>query len=159
MSVRRLSEPLSAYRIGDPEGDFPIWDDGGARRASGRWHEAGAQVIYASEHYSTAMLEKLVHYNGALPRRQHFIEITVPAGISYEVVNPDRLEGWAAMDGETARRFGRVWYNEKRSALLVVPSVVARMERNFVFNAGHPDFARIRTGLEIPVWWDERLFG
>lgn len=159
MSVRRLPEPLTAYRIGDPAGEFPIWDDGGAKRASGRWHEAGAGVIYASEHYSTAMLEKLVHYNGAMPRGQHFIEIAVPAGVSYEVVNPDALEGWAAMDGEVARRFGRTWHREARSALLVVPSVVARMERNFVFNTAHPDFALVKPGLETPVWWDERLFG
>jgi hypothetical protein len=33
------------------------------------------------------------------------------------------------------------------------------MERNFVFNTTHPDFARIKPGLETPVWWDSRLFG
>jgi len=32
------------------------------------------------------------------------------------------------------------------------------MERNFVFNAAHPDFGRIAVGLEVPVWWDRRLF-
>ena len=30
--VRRLPEPLTAYRIGDAKGEFPIWDDGGARK-------------------------------------------------------------------------------------------------------------------------------
>lgn len=155
---RRLRDSLRAYRIGDPSGEFPIWDAGGARRVDGRWHEAGASVIYASEHYATAMLEKLVHYAGLLPRGQHFIAIHVPAGIRYEVLNPDALPGWAQANGEAARAFGARWYREQRSALLIVPSVVARMERNFVFDARHPEFASIRVGQETPVWWDERLF-
>lgn len=155
---RKTTTALKAYRIGDPDGEFPIWDDGGARLASGRWHEAGATVIYASKHYSTAMLEKLVHYEGEMPKGQHFIEITVPNGTSYEVVNPDLIEGWSSLDGEAARRFGRQWYNEARSAILIVPSVVARMEQNIIFNTAHEDFAAVTTGLETPIWWDERLF-
>ena len=159
MTHRRLPDPWTAYRIGDPQGDYPVWSDGGARVASGRWHEAGARVIYASRHYSTAMLEKLVHYQGLLPPNQHFIEITLPAGLGYEVVNPDLLDGWSHASGEVARRFAMTWYAEMRSALLVVPSVVARMEQNVVINAAHPEFAQITTGLETPVWWDARLFG
>lgn len=45
-----------------------------------------------------------------------------------------------------------------RSAVLIVPSVVARMERNMVFHTGHADFQRITTGLETPIWWESRLF-
>ncbi len=157
-TARTLPHALSAFRIGDPNGEYPIWDDGGARRSSGRWHEAGARVIYASEHYSTAMLEKLVHYEGEMPPHQHFLEITVPAETSYEVVNPDHIKGWADPDGEAARQFGRAWYREARSAILIVPSVVARMERNIVFNASHPEFGNVSVGLETPIWWDGRLF-
>lgn len=156
--VRRLDQPLTCYRIGDPEGEYPIWDTGGARRTSGRWHEAGAEVIYASLNYSTAMLEKLVHFAGAMPPNQHFIQITVPAGLSYEVVTPDLIEGWSAPSGEAARSFGRKWYDEKRSAVLIVPSVVARMEDNILFNTTDEGFSHIETSLETPIWWDERLF-
>lgn len=102
--VRRLPEPLTAYRIGDAKGEFPIWDDGGARKGAGRWHTVGLGVIYASEHYSTAMLEKLAHHNGELPANQHFIEISIPAGISYEVVNTDHFPAWADMRGESASK-------------------------------------------------------
>lgn len=157
-SHRRLDSALTAYRIGDPEGEFPIWDDGGARLASGRWHEAGATVIYASKHYSTAMLEKLVHFEGEIPSGQHFMEISIPVGTSYEVVNPDLIEGWSAPDGEAARSFGRKWFHEERSTVLIVPSVVARMEQNIIFNTGRSEFVSVTTGLEIPIWWDDRLF-
>lgn len=158
MSHRVLDAPITAWRIGDPNGEFPIWDDGGARRAEGRWHRAGPGVIYTSRSYSTAMLEKLVHYSGALPKGQHYIEITIPVGISYEVFNQAHHPGWADRDGKVARDFGDRWQREARSAILLVPSVVARMEQNLVINTSHPDFARITTGLETPVWWDDRLF-
>ena len=155
---RTLERPMRAYRIGDPDGLFPIWDPGGALRRAGRWHEAGTPVIYASEHYATAMLEKLVHHRGILPPRQHFVEATVPPGVPYEVVTPDACPGWHERDQGAARAAGRTWYERGEACLLVVPSVVARMERNLVINSAHPDFRRIEVGLETPVWWDERLF-
>ena len=158
MTPRTLREAMRAYRIGDPAGQCPVWSTEGATRTSGRWHEAGAEVIYASEHYSTAMLEKLVHWNGALPPNQHFIEIAMPPGTSYEVVTADIVPDWADRGGEAARRFGRRWYDESRSTILLVPSVVARMERNVVINRRHPDFQSLSVGLETPVWWDQRLF-
>ena len=109
-SLRTLPEPMRAYRIGDPAGQFPVWSTEGAQRTSGRWHEAGDAVIYASEHYSTALLEKLAHWNGALPPNQHFIEITIPTGTSYEVVTADIVPDWSAPNGAAARRFGHQWY-------------------------------------------------
>lgn len=158
MTHRRLREPLTVYRIGDPDGAFPIYSSEGARRFAGRWHRRGQLVIYASEHYSTAMLERLVRYSGSLPPNQHFIEITIPAGCSYEAVTKDTVSGWDAKDQRAARAFGARWLEEARSAVLLVPSVVARMERNVLINALHADAARIEPGLEQPVRWDGRLF-
>lgn len=131
----------------------------GAARVQGRWHEIGDRVIYASEHYSAAMLEKLVYLSGVIPRGQHYVEITIPAGVSYEVVTPDVLPGWHDKSGGPSRAFGHAWCAAARSAVLIVPSVVARMERNLVINERHADFDRIEAGLETPIWWDERLFG
>ena len=65
---RTLRETMRAYRIGDPAGQFPVWSAEGARRVSGRWHEPGAEVIYASTTCSTAMLER--SRVGTAPRRR-----------------------------------------------------------------------------------------
>ena len=154
----RLAESLCAYRIGDSEGRWPVFSADGARRVSGRWHDVGDQVIYASERYSTAMLEMLVRWNGPPPGNQHFVRIEVPAGTSCEIADPDRIPGWQLLDSPSARQFGHRWYAEGRSAILIVPSVVVRMERNIVINAGHPEFSRVTPGAETPVWWDGRLF-
>ena len=156
--MRALPTQLTAYRIGDPAGRFPVYSAGGALQAGARWHERGDQVIYAAEHYSTALLETLANWHRRLPSNQHYLEITIPAGVSYEVASADHLPGWYRSNATAAKLFGHRWYVERRSAVLFVPSVVARIERNIVINATHEDFPQIRPGLETPVWWDERLF-
>ena len=154
----RLAAPLEAYRIGDPARRWPVFSPEGARRVSGRWHEFGDRVIYASQHYSTAMLEMLARWNAPPPRNQHFVRIEIPRGTSYEAIEPDHLPGWFRADSAAAREAGHRWYARGESALLLVPSVVARVDRNVLINADHPEFTRLLPGPETPVWWDERLF-
>lgn len=158
MTAQTLDRVLTVYRIGDPAGTYPIFDATGARLWPGRWSTADSPMIYASEHYSTAMLEKLAHGNGHLPPNQHWIAITIPPGVSYEVFSTAHHPGWEAEDCLLAKGYGRAWRQAMRSLLLIVPSVVARMERNVLINDAHPELARITYGLHEPVWWDGRLF-
>lgn len=153
-----LDRVLRCWRIGDPDGAHPIFDATGSTLYPGRWNGPTAPVIYAGEHYSTAMLEKLVHGSGVLPPNQHFIEITIPNGASYEVVSPHSLPGWDAPAAEASKAFGVRWQRERRSLILLVPSVVARMERNVLINPEHPEFALVTHSLHEPVYWDARLF-
>jgi RES domain-containing protein len=127
--------------------------------APGRWNTPGSPVIYTSEHYSTALLEKLVHGSGRLPPNQHFVQITVPRGVSYEVFSPAALPGWDAMPATVSKSFGEEWCRDRRSVVLLVPSVVARVDSNVLINPAHPEFSRIETSLHEPVYWDRRLFG
>lgn len=159
MSAHRvLDRAYTTYRIGDPNGRYPIFSSEGAYQNAGRWHLAGDRVIYVSENYSTAMLEKLVYYNAAMPPGQHFARITLPAGLSYEVFSPASVPNWASANKREAQAFGHTWIEAQRSCLLFMPSVVAREERNVLINERHPDFSRITLGLEEPIWWDARLF-
>jgi RES domain-containing protein len=159
LTAQILDRVIKCYRIGDPNGRHPIFDATGSTIAPGRWNTAGTPVIYASAHYSTAMLEKLVHGNGMLPPNQHYVEITIPNRSSYEVLNEPDLPSWADRDMTASRAFGSLWYREKRTLILLVPSVVARIEQNVLINPSHPEFSSITTSLHRPVWWDDRLFG
>ena len=155
------SEPdraFACYRIGDPQGEFPIYDARGSSLFPGRWNTSDTPVIYASENYSTAMLEKLAHGNGHLPPDQHYIVINIPAGTSYEEITADTLPDWDTPEPTTSRDFGARWVRERRSAVLLVPSFVVRLERNVVINPSHLDAARISVEAPQPVWWDRRLF-
>jgi RES domain-containing protein len=158
VNAQRLDRVLTAYRIGDPNGAYPIFDATGSKLYPGRWNTTDTPMIYASQHYSTAMVEKLVHGGGHLPPNQHFIEITVPNGIAYEMVDPAHLPGWEEPACTVSKAFGAAWQGSKRSLLLIVPSVVARMEHNFLFNPEHPAFPQVTHGLHRPIWWDSRLF-
>jgi len=158
VSVQRLDRTLRAYRVGDPHGDFPIFDATGSTLYPGRWNDPDTPVIYASEHYSTAMLEKLAYAAGLMPPNQHYVEITLPKGLSFEVVTKDRLPNWDTVDPGMSRRFGVNWARENRSVILLVPCYVARIERNIVINPQHVEFSQIEHALPEPVWWDSRFF-
>lgn len=158
MKPQVLDQGLTAYRIGDPGGAYPIFSATGSTLNPGRWNDAAHPVIYAAERYSTALLEKLVHGSGALPPNQHYVEIAVPAGVSYEVLQPASHPGWDLSNGKVGRAFGCAWQAQGRSLVLIVPSVVARLDHNILINPAHPEFPRITTGLNIPVYWDARLF-
>jgi len=155
---QRLDRTLACFRIGDPQGVFPIVNAEGSRLYPGRWNWPDTPVIYASEHYSTAMLEKLVHGAGRLPPHQHYVRVTIPRGCTYEIATKDAVPGWDAADAGPSRDYGAAWVREQRSLILLVPSFVARLERNVVINPAHAEFSELETELPEPVWWDRRLF-
>ena len=159
MTAQTLDRTLTCYRIGDPNGAYPIFDATGSTLAPGRWNTPGSPMIYTALHFSTALLEKLVHGSGRLPPNQHYVEITVPRGLSYEMFSQPALPGWDAMPPTVSKAFGERWCIERRSAVLLVPSVVARLDDNVLINPAHPEFGAITAGLHRPVYWDSRLFG
>lgn len=99
MTGAKTDRVLPAYRIGDPGGAHAIYDAEGSRLYPGRWNAPSSPLIYSSEHYSTAMLEKLVHANGMLLPNQHFIRITIRNGISYEIFRSAAHPGWGRQVG------------------------------------------------------------
>lgn len=158
MIAQVLDRVLTSYRIGDPDGLYPIFDATGSTISHGRWNSPACPMLYTSEHYSTAMLEKLVHGSGQIPPNQHFIKITIPRGVSYEMLNPAMLPEWYLPSCASSRPYGDAWQQSKRALLLIVPSVVAREEHNILLNPQHPEFSQATTSLATPVWWDARLF-
>ena len=116
-------------------------------------------MIYAAETYAGAMLEVLANANiGRVPKHHAWIEILIGKGVSVEELDAARVRGWDASDQQASRRFGDEWYDQARSTVLIVPSAVARGERNVVINQAHPGFRTLRVTQPRPVVWDERLF-
>jgi RES domain-containing protein len=149
---------MKIYRIADAR--HPIWDGTGAMLIGGRWNSGGKPLIYGSLSFACAMLEVLVHARiGKVPRNHAFVSAEVPPEVSIERLSPDKLpHGWGTEEGAIARHFGDQWIDHKRSAILLVPSVVAREEWNAIINPLHPDAQRMVVADPMPVAWDERLF-
>lgn len=140
----RSDRELTAYRIGSRA--HPLLDGGGAAATDdARWNSRGRFVIYAAEHYATALLEKLAQLNGlVVPRTLVLVEIRVPGGVSVEEIAEGALPGWDADDKAASQRFGDRWYDEQRSLVLLVPSLAAPgLERNVLLNQRHPEFAQV----------------
>lgn len=149
--------PLLAYRIAD--GRHPLFDGTGAFLYGARWNSPGRSVIYAATTYAGAMLEILVHAGiGSVPRHTQWIQINIPAGVSRECPELNCFPGWDDEDCVVSRAFGDAWLSEQRSAVLLVPSVVTRRERNLLINPAHVDFRHLLATDPLPVEWDRRLF-
>ena len=68
------------------------------------------------------------------------------------------MPGWADPSGADSKAYGAAWQAGKRMLLLIVPSVVARLDKNFLLSPEHPDIHKVTYGLHEPCWWDTRLF-
>ena len=149
---------MRIYRISD--GRRPLWDGTGAALIGGRWNSPGRQVIYGSLSYACAMLEILAHANiGRIPMTHQYVIAEVPDGVAVERHGPPSLPpGWDSEDLLAARSFGDRWLSEARSAVLLVPSVVVRLEWNALVNPAHPDAMRLTCSHPENVIWDKRLF-
>ena len=152
--------PLRLWRIAT--GAHPIWSGEGARLFGQRWNPPGLAAIYTGTSFAVCLVEILVHANRkAPPSAARYVEAIVPDDVSREQIDPASLPGWDdPHDMSVAQAFGRAWIESRRSALLLVPSVVtAGRDSNAVVNPDHPDAARIAVGPETPVALDRRIFG
>ena len=152
--------PLRLWRI--VTGPHPVWSGEGARLFGQRWNPPGLAAIYTGTSFAVCLIEILVRANRkSPPSAARFVEAVAPDDVSREAFVPASHRGWDDLrDLSVAQAFGRDWIQNRRSALLIVPSVVtAGRDANVVVNPGHPDAARISVGPESPVALDQRLFG
>lgn len=149
---------MQIFRIAD--GRHPIWDGTGAALVGGRWNSPGKPVIYGSLSFSCAMLEILAHTNiGRVPETHQYVIAEVPKDVSVEILQEDMLpQGWDTENTAPARVFGDQWLNEARSAILIVPSIIARLDRNAIVNPFHPEAKKLIVSEPQKVIWDKRLF-
>jgi RES domain-containing protein len=134
----------------------------GAEMTGGRWNAKGAPAVYAASNRSLACLETVVHFNaGGLPMNRYLVEITVPDDVWAAAVVESALTlavGWdAEPPGKVSLDHGSAWLKAKRSAVMVVPSVIVPEELNVLINPLHPDSAGI-TACKVRKWlYDPRL--
>jgi RES domain-containing protein len=150
-----VSRPDRASRIADRR--HAIFDGTGAFLKGARWNSPGRRVIYAAETFAGALLEVLVHTRiGRVPRTHAAVEIPIPAAVSLEYCPPAQLD---FRNTETARHFGDVWHQQRRSAILVVPSIAASgLARNVLINPEHPEARLLDVSDPFDIVWDSRLF-
>ncbi len=157
MSEKTYQGALTAYRI--VRAGYPVFDGSGAARWGGRWTGQGRAVIHAAESYALAVLENLVHFNASeLPPRMVVSEIQIPGSVSRQIIRRNALPDFDTADTyQACRALGERWYEEAKTALLIVPSRLSPFECNILIHPGHSDLSTIRVGDARPARLDERL--
>ena len=105
------------------------------------------------------MVEILVHYT-AMPIGMCLSRIEIPDNVSIRDVSSSltaESARWAEEDHEVTRNIGGEWFNQRVSAVLIVPSFVAHGERNYLLNPLHPDFKHVRCSTPEAFHFDPRL--
>ncbi len=153
-----LGQPATLWRVGHPA--YPLWTGLGAALHGGRWNSPGRPVIYASAHYSLALLEVLANLSAkSIPHGFVRSSMQLAKGVSVERVSPEAVPNWRRPEHLEAIRFGDRWLEERRSLLLFVPSaVVEGIEENVLINPNHAEFANAQVAEPVPIDWDLRLF-
>ncbi|MBC7862364.1 MAG: RES family NAD+ phosphorylase [Bacteroidia bacterium] len=129
---------------------------------SGRWNSNGKFVVYCSENRSLACLENLVQRNfNEIKKNLKFslLEIEIPSELIAKTVSEKKLSlGWKLPGAyDISQPIGDNWYNEKKHAVLKVPTALIPNEFNYVINTLHPEFNKIKIKAVYSFEFDNRL--
>jgi RES domain-containing protein len=148
---------MRCYRIVQPRHAARALSGEGARLYGGRWSPPGRPCVYAADSRALATLEMLVHLPGhtrSLPYR--LLTIEVP---DESVTRAPHLPtAWNAMPpGRASQTVGAEWLAARKTAALMVPSVIIPEESNLLLNPQAPGFDAIRVLEERDLRFDLRL--
>lgn len=127
-----------------------------------RWNKRSEFVIYTGSSRSLSTLELIVHRSAIKPSIAYKVMVISISDDSalYETLSTNKLpEDWKNISAyPTLQQLGSLWYENRLSLVLKVPSAVIPFENNFILNTRHPAFNKhvelVRTEL---YFWDERL--
>jgi RES domain-containing protein len=134
----------------------------GAAISPGRWNQEAEAVVYSAPTIAIAVLETAAHIDdGGLPMDRYLVEIEVPATVwkARITLTASQLPPqWDAIPaGMASASAGSRWLGGRKSAILLVPSVIVPEDCAALINPAHPDAARI-TARAIRKFEYNRLF-
>jgi len=137
------------------------FDGEGAHRYGGRWSSVGTRLAYTSEHQSLAMLEYFVHLDADdSPLDLVLATAEVPDNLPRKRLAAEELpSNWRSSPAPAElARIGDEFVEDAESCVLIVPSVLAPHENNWLLNPHHASFRKLLVfGIE-PLSYDPRMF-
>ncbi|HMW65957.1 MAG TPA: RES family NAD+ phosphorylase [Chitinophagaceae bacterium] len=133
----------------------------GARLYGGRWNSEGMFAVYTSASRALALLETLAHTPAKMLEVQSYVLITlyVPDTIKPVQMDIDNFpKGWDAAGVQPfTRNKGDQFLRDKKSLIMVVPSVLVPEEFNYVINPIHTAMKRIKISHKRIIQFDKRV--
>jgi RES domain-containing protein len=154
-----VTETVTVWRLNARRFAKTAFSGDGAFRLGGRWNHPGTRVVYCAESRALAALEALVHVEdvgdlGAVEWR------ATPVVVPFSAIErPARYpHSWRDYPcSRPTRDLGSAWARDGRSVALRVPSAVVPGEFNYLLNAAHPGFAKLKVGRPEAFRFDARL--
>ncbi len=126
----------------------------------GRWNSSGIKVIYTAQSRALACLENVVHRSGeGLNNLFRTLIIDIPSSERIEKIQlKDLPKNWQQFNKEhLCRQIGDDWFYRQESLVLQVPSVIIPNEYNYIINAQHKNFKKVKLKLIEPFIFDTRI--
>ncbi|MEP1096699.1 MAG: RES domain-containing protein [Cyclobacteriaceae bacterium] len=125
----------------------------GASMYGGRWNSIGSFVLYTAQTSSLSILEHLVHMQGAKNNSQYQLSIL---DIGNSPIQKVDLEFEELGTLKLTQATGDDWLRSQVSPILMVPSVINPLERNYLINPNHPE---LELKIDSQEWfvYDDRL--
>ena len=126
----------------------------------GRWNGDGKKVIYTAGSVALAFLENMIRRQGVgFNSDFKTIIIEIPDDLKIQVIKNENLAaGWREFtDYSKCQPLGNAWFDKGEKPVLKVPSAVLPEEFNYVINAAHPDFKKIKLVETTELIPDERI--
>jgi RES domain-containing protein len=152
---------LTAWRLTRAEYGASAFSGIGSALRAGRWHLIGRPMVYAASSPSLALLETMANVDkqGLIESRYVVLRVRVP----FELVEyldasalPDDWQAWP--HSVSTQRIGTKWFEERRSAALVVPSAIVPHDTNVLLNPQHADWRHVEVGEPEPFPIDARVY-
>jgi RES domain-containing protein len=127
---------------------------------AGRWNSAGKKVLYCSESVPLAFMENMIRRQGVGFNNDFQIAcIEIPDdAVVKEIPIQDLTAGWDnPYDYVGCQKLAGPWFDNMESLVLKVPSAVLNVCYNYVLNALHPDFNKIKLAAVTPLIPDKRI--
>lgn len=140
---------MIVYRIGPKQynNDSNCLSGLGGMVAEGRWHYAGAPIVYTASTRSLGMLERLVNDSQEILKENlSVVLIQIPDTLKVlRLVEGELPTGWNAYPyAADTQSLGSDFLMGGESAILQVPSSLCSEEYNFIINPQHPDASKIK---------------
>jgi RES domain-containing protein len=151
----------SAWRIVRASRANTAFTGEGPWRYGGRWNSPGIHVVYVSEHQSTAAFEVFANrVPFVLGEKYKAFHLEWPDSLT-EIFPIKKLPvDWRiSPPSRSTMEIGDFWIQERRSAVLALPSAISPADTNFLLNPEHAGFKRIRIQPSIDYDFDPRLLG
>jgi RES domain-containing protein len=151
----------SAWRIVRASREKTAFTGEGPWRYGGRWNSPGVHVVYVSEHQSTAAFEVFANRVPFIFEEKYkAFHLQWPDSLT-EIFPVKKLPAnWRGSPASAeTMEIGDRCVQERRSAVLALPSAISPADTNFLLNPEHPDFKRIRIHPPINFDFDPRLLG